>query len=71
MAYNPDAAVLCAYDEWPLMVEVPVGAGRAIVIGDSEFLHNKNLESLERYALPNIEFLRALLDRTIGGKADR
>ena len=65
--HRSDASILCAYDQWPLIVDVPVGAGHLVVIGDSEFLHNKNLESLERYALPNIEFLRDLLDYTTGG----
>lgn len=63
---HPDASVICAYDQWPVIVDVPVGAGHLVLIGDSEFLHNKNLESLERYALPNIEFLRNLLDYTTG-----
>ena len=59
---HPDASVLSMYNDWPLIVDVPVGAGHFILVADSEFFHNRNLESLERYAIQNIEFVRNLLD---------
>ena len=61
-----DAEVLAMSGEWPLIVEVPVGRGRVILIPDSQFFHNINLENLERHSLPNIEFIRTLLDRVRG-----
>ena len=58
--------MLCVYGDWPLIVDVRVGNGRLILVGDSEFFHNDNLEDVERYALPNIQFLRSLLDYVNG-----
>ena len=57
-----DAKVLCAYDDWPLMVSVPVGEGRLILIGDSEFLHNRNLEGSKNHDPANTTFVKNLLD---------
>jgi hypothetical protein len=37
------------------------GRGRVVVVGDSEFLLNHNLEHRESYRPENIEFLRGLL----------
>ncbi|HSA02534.1 MAG TPA: hypothetical protein P5055_17530, partial [Candidatus Paceibacterota bacterium] len=65
---HPDASVICLYDEWPLIVMVPVGRGRLVLISDSEFLHNRNLEGFENYDPANIQFMRSLLDYTLGGQ---
>jgi hypothetical protein len=60
---NPAAKVLCAYDnEHALMVEVPVGQGKLVVIGDSEFLQNRNLEGHENHDPANTAFVKNLLD---------
>lgn len=67
--HRADAVVLAMSDNWPLIVEVPVGQGRLVLIPDSEFFHNINLENLERHSLPNIEFIRTLLDRELGAPA--
>jgi hypothetical protein len=64
---HPDASVICFYDDWPLIAMVPVGQGRLVLIGDSEFLQNRNLEGLENYDPANIQFIRSLLDYTVGG----
>lgn len=64
---NPDASVICLYDDWPLMVSVPVGQGRLVLIGDSEFLHNRNIEGMENYDAANVQFIRSLLEYTVGG----
>jgi len=61
-----DATVISTYDEWPLMVTVPVGEGRLVLIADSEFLHNFNLETLDRYSIQNIEFVSTLLEYLTG-----
>ena len=60
----PDKAkVLCASpDKWPLMVSVPVGKGELVVIGDSEFLHNRNVEGTKNHDPANTTFLKNLLD---------
>ncbi len=60
---NPATAVLCVYDDWPLVVSVPVGQGRFVLIGDSEFLQNRNLESSDRHDPANVRFLRTLFSR--------
>jgi hypothetical protein len=67
--HRTDATVLAMSDEAPLIVEVEVGQGRLVLIPDSEFFHNINLENLERHSLPNIEFIRTLLDRVLGAPA--
>jgi hypothetical protein len=59
---NPDATVVSIYGDWPLMVDVPVGNGRFFLVADSEFFHNKNVESHEQYSQQNIEFIRNMLD---------
>jgi len=61
-----DAVVLAKSDDWPLIVEVPVGQGRVVLIPDSEFFHNINLENLERHSQANVDFIRTLLDRVRG-----
>jgi len=64
---NPNATILSVYGDWPLMVDVPVGSGHFVLIADSEFLHNKNMESHEQYSVQNIQFIRNLLDFVTGG----
>jgi len=63
---NANASVISLYGEWPLIVDVPVPSGRLVLVADSEFFHNRNLESTERYAMQNIEFIRSLLDYVRG-----
>ena len=64
--HRTDATVLAMSDDRPLIVEVPVGQGRVILIPDSQFFHNINLENLERHSQANVDFIRALLDRVRG-----
>jgi len=61
---KPDnAKVLCATpDNQPLMVSVPVGKGQLVVIGDSEFLHNSNVEGHKNHDPANTTFLKNLFD---------
>lgn len=59
-----NAAVLCAYDDKPLMIAVPVGDGKLVLIADSEFLHNRNVEGHENHDPANTTFLKNLLDFT-------
>ena len=59
---HPEANVLSLYGDWPLMVDVPVGEGRLVLVADSEFFHNKNLESNDTYSAQNTQFVRNLLD---------
>jgi hypothetical protein len=60
-----DATVLCAYPAvGPLMASVPVGKGKLILIGDSEFLHNRNVEGHKNHDPANTAFLKNLFDST-------
>lgn len=62
---NPDAKIICTAGKdktKALMVSIPVGTGQLIVIGDSEFLHNRNLEGHESYDPNNTRFIKTLLD---------
>ncbi len=64
--HRADAVVLAMSDDRPLIVEVPVGQGRLVLIPDSEFFHNINLENMERHSQANVDFIRTLLDRVQG-----
>ena len=64
--HRSDATMLAMSDDWPLIVEVPVGQGRVVLIPDSEFFHNINLENLERHSQANVDFIRTLLNRVRG-----
>lgn len=57
-----EAEVISAHGEYPLIVAKPCGKGRLVVIGDSQFLLNKNLEAEKSYNETNITFLKALLE---------
>jgi len=52
----------------PVMVYVPRGKGGALIIGDSQFLLNSNLESLEEWHLGNILFLKEIFERLKAGE---
>ena len=47
---------------YPLMVFFPHGAGGMLVIGDNQYLFDKNIESIYDYWPGNIIFLKNLLD---------
>lgn len=48
---------------YPVIVYQPVGKGGLLVIGDSEFLHSRNIESYKNYDFKNIRFFKYLLDK--------
>jgi len=60
-----EAVPVCRYPGLadPVMVFIPRGRGGALVIGDSQFLLNSNLEGLKDWNLGNIMFLRGLFER--------
>ena len=43
---------------------MPVGKGQLVVIGDSEFLHNRNVEGHKNHDPANTAFIKNLLDST-------
>lgn len=45
----------------PTIVQKKIGRGRLVVVGDSYFFHNRNLEGEEGGILPNIQFFGWLL----------
>ena len=49
--------------DYPMIVYQPVGKGGLLIIGDSEFLHSRNIESYKTYDLNNIRFFKYLLDK--------
>ncbi len=60
---SEEAAVLARKFDYPVILHQPVGKGGLILIGDSEFLHSRNLESYrDDYRLNNIRFFRYLLN---------
>jgi hypothetical protein len=52
----------------PFMVLVREGKGGALIIADSQFLLNSNLEALEEWRLGNIMFLKELFERWKSGE---
>ncbi len=60
-ATNKEAEVLCQVWDYPVIVFQPVKKGGVLVIGDSSFLLNNNLEGRHNYLLPNIMFLKKII----------
>jgi len=55
--------VLCQAWRYPVIVSRQVGKGQFLLIADSQFLLNRNLEGLQIYNEKNIKFLKGLLKR--------
>ena len=53
--------VLAAYQKLPVIMKRPFGKGTVVMIGDSSFFWNKNLEMEESHVQENVEFLKWLL----------
>ncbi len=70
---DPNTTTVARHPEYPdpIMVFVPRGKGGALIIGDSQFLLNHNLESLEEWKLGNILFLKELFERLKAGEFQR
>jgi hypothetical protein len=66
---GPLATVVAAYPGLadPVAVFVPRGEGGALILGDSQFFLNINLEGRDEWHLGNIMFLRELLGRIQAG----
>lgn len=60
----PSAKIICGSPDWPLIVDLPVGKGGLVLIADSEFLHNRNVEGHKNHDPANTAFLKNLLDST-------
>jgi hypothetical protein len=60
----PNAEILCKSADWPLIVSLPAGKGGLVLVGDSEFLHNRNVEGHKNHDPANTTFLKNLLDHT-------
>ncbi len=54
------------HDGHPLVVSRRLGEGHVVVIGDTYFLGNDNLETLRYYRKGNLLFLRHVFERTTG-----
>jgi len=61
--YSDDSAakIVCSYNEYPLIAIKDYGKGKFVLIGDSQFFLNKNLEMEKQPYMDNINFLRWLL----------
>ncbi|MCP4713678.1 MAG: hypothetical protein GY868_01065 [Deltaproteobacteria bacterium] len=62
---DADVTVVCRPLGYPAIVAQRLGKGAFVVVGDSKFLLNENLEGDEKHYLPNILFLRDVLLRRI------
>jgi hypothetical protein len=65
-----DAVPICHHPDFPdpVVTFIPRGEGGALVIGDSTFLLNSNLEGLKVWHVGNIMFLRELFERLKAGE---
>ena len=61
---NDKAEIVCSHEAGSLIVSVPVGDGQLVLIGDSEFLHNRNMEGHDNHDPANTAFLKNLFDHT-------
>jgi len=56
-----ETEVLCRQGEYALIVSRRCGQGRVVLIGDSGFFLNRNLEMAESFNPENIQFFRQLV----------
>jgi hypothetical protein len=61
--------VIAAYQTFPVIMKRSYGKGTVVMIGDSSFFWNKNLEMEEGTIQENIEFLKWLLKNLKDGSA--
>ena len=54
--------VIAAYKNYPVIMKKPYGKGTVVMIGDSSFFWNANLEMEESHTVENVEFLKWLLE---------
>ena len=54
--------IVASYREFPVIVKKAYGQGQVILIGDSSFFWNQNLEMEEGHIAENIQFLRWLIE---------
>jgi hypothetical protein len=61
--YSDDSAakIICSNKEYPLIAVKDYGKGKVVVVGDSQFFLNKNLEMEKVPYMDNINFLKWLL----------
>jgi len=63
--------VVASFREYPVVVKKPYGQGHVVMIGDSSFFWNKNLEMEESNTQENIQFLKWLLESIKSEKRGR
>jgi len=56
------AEILCQVWDIPLILNKPVGKGNILLVGDSQFLLNINLETVYDYNIHNILFFKYLME---------
>ena len=56
-----ECETIAAYQKFPVILKRPYGKGSVVMIGDSSFFWNKNLEAEETHVQENVEFLKWLL----------
>ena len=60
-----EAEVVCSYGGYPLIIIRDYGKGKFVLVGDSYFLLNKNLEMEEKVYPDSINFLKWLLKKLV------
>lgn len=62
-----NAEVLLSKWDYPVAVRRAVGEGEIVLIGDTSFFHDANLETLDHYFAGNVAFLRRIAEDARGG----
>ena len=65
IAAQKNVETLCTVWGYPVMVFSGYGKGGVVVVGDSSFMLNRNLEGLHHYFVPNINALRELFSTNL------
>ena len=61
MSRGEGGEVIAAYKNYPVIMKKPYGKGTVVMIGDSSFFWNANLEMEESHTAENVNFLKWLL----------
>ena len=57
------AETLCRFLNYPVVIYKTINKGGVILIGDSRYMLNNNVESIPTYNSSNIQFIKMLLDK--------
>lgn len=60
---NKDTEIIMDVWNYPVIVKKTMENGGLYIIGDKDFLKNKNLENIDSYSMGNINFLKTIIEK--------